>query len=149
MNPLEGWSRTVRFTHDLGQECYIDAQDSHLIKDLINVISPNGYLKVKNNKFLHRVILQPSKGKETHHVNGNKLDNRRKNLIAATRAEHHKMKPTYSKYTGVSWCKWRSKWQAYIDTPGRREYLGRYTTEKKAYQARKAAERRQKNDKAG
>lgn len=39
---------------------------------------------------LHRIILHTPKGKDTHHINGNKLDNRRENLEVLTRSEHQK-----------------------------------------------------------
>lgn len=59
----------------------IDEADLDIVKPYGWHVSKNGYV-VRNNdkKTLHSIIMQTPKGKVTDHINGDKLDNRRKNL---------------------------------------------------------------------
>ena len=38
--------------------------------------------------FMHHVISQPDEGQETHHIDGNSLNNRNNNLLNCTRKEN-------------------------------------------------------------
>lgn len=96
---------------------------------------------------MHTDIMQPPQGKEIHHINNNKRDNRKVNLQICTRSEHvlidrrgqHtqgvKHANTISSYVGVTRNRNNStKWTARF-----RGYIGSYTTEieaAKAYDAR-------------
>lgn len=86
---------------------------------------------------MHRVIAKTPTSKETDHINGNKLDNRKGNLRVCSRSanrfnqgkyagEHH------SKYKGVTWHKVWKKWQAQIRINGKTKYLGKYDSETEA-----------------
>jgi hypothetical protein len=65
------------------------------------------------------------------HKNGNSLDNRRKNLRAATSIQNGQNAKRYSSntsgYTGVAWSKRSNKWIAYISDNGKRVHLGYFT----------------------
>ncbi|SRR5713101_4575271 len=51
-------------------------------------ITPYGTARKYRKIYMHREILNPPKGMDTDHENGNRLDNRRANLRLATRAEN-------------------------------------------------------------
>ena len=70
-----------------------------------------GEFRQEDGKFkqmkLHKVIMNPPKGKEVDHISHNTLDNRRENLRICTRAENQRnrrrlVKGKYSDYRGVS-----------------------------------------------
>jgi len=86
--------------------------------------------------FMHRDILGLNGNKllEGDHINGNGLDNRRRNLRIATRAQNkqnqRKRKNTKSKYKGVS--PHGKKWIVKICCNGNRMNLGIFRSEKMA-----------------
>lgn len=77
------------------------------------------------------------------HINGNRLDNRRRNLRECTSAENNANRSSnpnsLSKYKGVTWDKSRSKWMASIQTGGKGRTLGRFHSEIDAAKAYDAA----------
>lgn len=98
---------------------------------------------------LSRVImdLEPGDPREVDHINGDKLDNRRKNLRITTRAQNAQnfgSRPgSSSKYRGVTWHKAAGKWMAQHILNGERHYLGLFEDEDDA--GRAAAEWRAAN----
>ena len=81
--------------------------------------------------YLHRVILERigyKDFKQVDHVDGNGLNNRRKNLRPATRKQNqHNQKISIkntSGYKGVYWNNQRKRWMAYIKLNGKQIYLG-------------------------
>jgi len=87
---------------------------------------------------MHREILGLSPGDvEVDHINGNGLDNRRRNLRICGRAENCRNsrphKGSASKFKGVT--KDRKRWRARIRIGGRTRYLGGFRTERKAVAA--------------
>lgn len=98
--------------------------------------------------YMHRLIARTPVGRETDHINGDGLDNRRSNLRIATCSQNsaNMWKPrrpdgsaTSSRFKGVSWDRSRSKWQSKITTDGRCKNLGRYDSEEAAARAYDAA----------
>lgn len=81
------------------------------------------------------------KGIEIDHIDNNKNNNAASNLQLLP-ARFNSIKRSLnlaksSKYTGVSWCKCRDKWQAHIRYNSKSYYLGKYECEEdaaKAYQ---------------
>lgn len=77
---------------------------------------------------MHRIVMNAGKGKVIDHINGNGLDNQKKNLRECTHAENCKNMGQYasntSGYKGVSWNKCRGMWQAYIKDNGKQRHLG-------------------------
>lgn len=113
-----------------------------------------GYLYTsiwKDNKvqkfYFHRVLLMLAKGDKTHvdHINGNKLDNRFKNLRIVNMQEnaHNSKIPIHntSGYKGVSWRSDRKLWRAYIKIDGKISWLGHYKTKEQAFKKYKQAKK--------
>lgn len=67
---------------------------------------------------MHRLIMQYPDGVFTDHINGNKLDNRKRNLRPCTHMQNtwNRSKPANntSGYRGVRWIKKDNRWQAEI-----------------------------------
>ena len=88
---------------------------------------------------MHRAIMEITSKLQTDHINGNGLDNRRKNLRVCTHQENvinsRKQKNNTSGYKGVGWEKRRKKWIARITKSGKNKYLGQFDTAKQAYAA--------------
>lgn len=71
------------------------------------------------------------------HINNNQKDNRLSNLRLTTNRDNvskHTRK-TYSKYTGVTWCKRSKRWLSRIRIEGKQKHLGSFKCEIKAHYA--------------
>lgn len=85
---------------------------------------------------MHRDIMNPQDGLVIDHREVYQtLNNQKDNLRIATHAQNHQNAPkrksvTSSRFKGV--CKFRNKWQAYIQVSGKKINLGTYSTEKEA-----------------
>lgn len=83
---------------------------------------------VRKTVIMHRLILGISDEYEVDYINGNGLDNRRKNLRVATRSQNQAnrgpQRNNASGYKGVMWNKGKRKWRARIQVEGRRIHLG-------------------------
>lgn len=86
--------------------------------------------------YMHRAILAVPKGLVSDHINGDGLDNRKRNLRVATQNENCKNQMLRgsgsSTYKGVTWDTNRKKWAAQIGNNYQHYGLGRYSDEKKA-----------------
>ena len=96
---------------------------------------------------LHRFILGAGpEAPSIDHINGNGLDNCRKNLRHCTTAENlcnaRKRRGTSSRYKGVYLDVASGKWKAQAQVHGRRISLGRFDSEIDAAEAYDAAARR-------
>jgi len=100
------------------------------------VYSPK--LKKTKTILMHRLIMEFPEGKHVDHINGNGLDNRKKNLRACSRQENvwssSKHKNKRVPYKGVSLTR-DGKYQVRIADSGRQMYLGVFST---AISARRA-----------
>jgi hypothetical protein len=81
--------------------------------------------------YMHRLIANIPEGLFTDHINGNGLDNRRKNLrpcnTAQNSANQRIRKDNTSGYKGVTWDTERKIWAAQCHTVGRKHiFLGRF-----------------------
>ena len=85
---------------------------------------------------MHRVILKAPKGSLCDHINGNGLDNRRKNLRFCTKSENainSKIRiDNKTGYRGISWDKDRSKWSVRSRVNGKYIFLGRFLNKENA-----------------
>ncbi len=85
---------------------------------------------------MHRELLQVPAGKFTDHIDGDGLNNQRRNLRICTRAENQRNRRIYddsvSGYKGISWHKRLGKWRATIKVDGIQISLGCFTSAKKA-----------------
>jgi len=90
--------------------------------------------------YLHRAILEAFQWEVVHHLDGNKLNNRRPNLEKTTRAEHtgrHQigLGPKAGQYRGVVWSKREQHWIAAINVNKVGRRLGSFLTAEDAARA--------------
>lgn len=90
--------------------------------------------------------LRPPMGQCGDHINGNGLDNRRKNLRVASASQNNfnqkLRKNNKAGFKGVHFYKERGHYRATIKANGVRIWLGSYSTPTQAYEAYKAASAR-------
>lgn len=93
---------------------------------------------------MHRFIMGFPKGKYVDHINGNTLDNRKRNLRVCTNAANLRngrvRSNNKSGVKGVYWDKARNKWGAKIKVDYIDIALGRYKKFEDAVRARREAE---------
>lgn len=84
---------------------------------------------------LHRMLLSPTKEQQVDHKNGNRLDNRRKNIRLCSAYENRKNKTKIlatSGYKGVYKVDRKKPWCARISINGVTKHLGLFKTKKEA-----------------
>jgi HNH endonuclease len=121
----------------------------------------DGYIQVKVDGVpyrAHRLVWYMMAGdwlppkQDIDHINGDRSDNRWRNLRLATRSEnnhnHGDKLPHHNKsgYRGVSWRSDTGKWHARIQIDGHVNRLGDYETKPQAIAAREKAERQYLRD---
>lgn len=97
----------------------------------------------KNSKretfYLSREILKAPKGKDVDHINGDTLDNQKKNLRLCHHFENQMnrgaQKNNTSGFKGVSWDNNKQKWVAQIKVQNRHLHLGRFLKREEAAKA--------------
>ncbi|MNJ59568.1 hypothetical protein D3C77_552610 [compost metagenome] len=115
-------------------------------------VNSNGYVLIQiNGKHYraHRLAWLATTGdwpaQHIDHINGDKLDNRIKNLRDVSSLENNRNMPLLasnkSGRVGVSWYSARSEWVAHIKVDGRQKILGRFKSISLAIDARESAER--------
>lgn len=134
---------------DLGNAAFVrfDAADIDLIKDRVWTLSKAGYAVSLDytdaSTSMHVLIFGRQHGKMIDHIDGNKLDNRRKNLRFATASENQFntgiRKTNTSGCKGVSWNHRQSKWIANIRSDGKKIYLGSFSDKYEAAAAYESA----------
>ena len=83
-------------------------------------------------EYLHRTIMNAPLGKVVDHIDCDRTNNTRANLRICTESANMANRRGYgttSRYKGVYWDKWTSRWAAQIYPGGRTVYLGRFTDE--------------------
>lgn len=90
----------------------------------------SGAHKSRKKIYMHREIIQASSEFEVDHIDGDKLNNTRKNLRLATIAQNQwnqsLTKRNTSGFRGISFK--ANKWEAGIKVNGKTVYLGRFKT---------------------
>ena len=91
---------------------------------------------------MHREIIQTPKGMHTDHIDGNRLNNQRRNLRIVTCAQNKmnvvNIRKHAGKFKGVSWDNTGKRWRARITKDGKEKYIGNFKTKvaaAKAYDA--------------
>jgi hypothetical protein len=89
---------------------------------------------------MHRVVLSPKEGFDIDHINGDGLDNRRRNLRYATRSQNNMNRfarhiTKYSPYKGVCWRPIPRRWKSYIKINKKQIHLGYFSTAEEAAKA--------------
>ena len=130
----------------------VDEPDAWLVRKYRWRLNSKGYAYRKTRKngrpvgiLLHRQINVTPIALETDHINGDKLDNRRKNLRSVTRSQNHRNRPSdraRNSHPGVIWDRHRELWRASIRVEGRAYELGRFAMYGDAVAARICAEAR-------
>lgn len=147
--------RTCRIEIEQGYSATINLGDKELVTPYSWRLlrGHNGkvyaYAQTKSGPvYMHRLIARTPVGRETDHINGDGLDNRRSNLRVATCSQNsaNMWKPrrsdgssATSRFKGVTWDRSRSKWQAKITVDQHCKSLGRYDSEEEAARAYDAA----------
>jgi hypothetical protein len=108
----------------------IDTEHINKVKNF-NWGYSSGYARQTETKeYLHRLLTNAPAHLHVDHINGNKLDNRLDNLRVCTQAQNNRnsKKPitNTSGYKGVSFCKKRKKYVAYISHSNKHYYLGSF-----------------------
>jgi hypothetical protein len=136
-----------------GTECIVDEEDFDEINKYTwrlvgaGYVSRNCVYKTETNSkkqrtiYMHKFLKPCPKGKEIDHKNGNKLDNRKENLIICDRQQNCRKRPKLkrtkhkltSKYKGVSFH--QNKWRVRIFVENKEIYLGSFIDEKDAAKA--------------
>ena len=85
---------------------------------------------------MHKMIMQPPKGYQVDHINGDRFDNRRSNLRLCTVSQNcanrtSRIKPR-SGYRGITWHPTTQKWRACIKVNQKKISLGLYFDIKQA-----------------
>lgn len=124
----------------------VDSEDYDFIRQYVwHLASGVARTRVEKNKciFAHRLIAARMgiEGKLISHKNGNRLDNRRSNIIATNRSTSALIskkisKNSSSKLRGVTWHKETEKWCATIFINGVHHYLGLFNNTREAVEAR-------------
>ena len=97
----------------------------------------------RRQEYMHKLLADAPGGVD--HVDGNGLNNQRRNLRPANQSQNNmnarKQAGRSSRYKGVHRVKRTGKWQAYINLKGKRRNLGTFATEEEAAGAYDAAAR--------
>jgi len=126
----------------------IDKEDEHKVPGVWCAL--NGYAVQRNpdggQKRMHLLILGINDGREPDHENGNRYDNRKRNLRPATHAENMQnqgiRKDNKSGYPGVRYREDRKKWDSRLKEHGHLHLLGLFSLKEDAIKARLEAEQK-------
>jgi hypothetical protein len=101
-----------------------------------HILLPNGRW---TKEPMHRFLLGANPGEHCDHINGDGLDNRKKNVRICTNTENLRNQRIgtggSSKFKGVTWDKRHNKWQAQIMVNRKCLYLGLFIDETEAARA--------------
>lgn len=103
----------------------------------------NTHFRDKNGKrhtrvvWMHREILNTSKGLFTDHINGDGLDNQKSNLRVVTKQQNSwNLKIPTHNTSGIKGVFWRkNRWEAAIHKNNKKQYLGRFKELREAISA--------------
>jgi hypothetical protein len=107
-----------KWSYDAHNDCAVRSQ----------FIRRDGKKQISRTILMHSLIMGTPKGKDTDHINGDRLDNRRHNLRICTHKENQRnmglSKANKSGYKGVSWDNKYSKWVTRIRTSEKYMHVG-------------------------
>jgi hypothetical protein len=90
--------------------------------------------------YMHRYLMKPTKNKKTDHIDGNGLNNQRRNLRVCSQSQNTKNrrinKNNKSGFIGVSWHMPSKKWLAKIKHNNKTKYVGTFDDKIEAAKAR-------------
>ncbi len=116
-----------------GETALVDDADAALVENYSWQLSARGYARSTiqgKSVQMHRLIMAARECDEIGHVNGNKLDNRRKNLRFGKHSDHTANQQMHvnnkSGLKGVSWDKTRGKFRVTIRKDYKKIHVGRF-----------------------
>jgi hypothetical protein len=116
-----------------GKVALVDETDYERVSVVKWYINDSGYASTKmGGKFvlMHRLVSNAGNSDEVHHVNDNKLDNRKDNLVFCNRSQNLANRPIQKHNTtgfkGVSYDPKNKKFRAAIQFNGKHIFLGRF-----------------------
>ena len=125
-----------------GRETLVDAEDVEFLGKFNWIWCQRGtkigYAELPRTQgAIHRVILGQPKGLMVDHINGNSLDNRRKNLRAVSNRENQLNRQSHrsGRLCGTCYVKSSRKWQSSIKIDGSQKHLGVFKTEHEAHES--------------
>ena len=141
--PIFPESQVAVVTLTRGYITIIDAEDwQRVSRYKWSVCGSRGCIYARssvNHIWLHRLINNTPKGKETDHINRITLDNRKCNLRVCTKSQNKRNTPPNvgsSRYKGVRRITSSGRWRARAVSPeGKRKHLGVFDTEMEAAKA--------------
>ena len=100
----------------------VDSENYSGLNSIYWSLSTKGYAFIERGKgkklFMHRMIMNTPEGMDTDHIDGNPLNNTRKNLRICTHTENCRNRKigtnNSSNFKGVSWDKGTDKWRSRI-----------------------------------
>lgn len=133
-----------------GESAIVDDDDFAIISQLkwyrsgkYVVANIKNEIGVRKQISMHRLITNCRHGFYVDHIDGDGLNNQRKNLRVCTPLENAKnrcmSKANRSGYKGVSYCKTTKKWYASIKSNKKSINLGYHESPQSAYEAYKSA----------
>jgi len=138
----------IRYRNVFVANALVDLDDKELICKYTWRPHISGYAAANPYKgstiLMHRLVTGCyDSEKHVHHVNGNKLDNRRSNLVILDVAEHHRQDNRQTrtvtgiktKYAGVTRNKATGKWRAFVYHNNKQIYIGAYGSDIEAAKA--------------
>lgn len=117
---VHAWASRWKWSYDRGYASR---------RKYVQTIYTDGVSKQKYTKlYLHREIMATKSGEQVDHINGDGLDNRRKNLRICTQRQNtfnrRKQTNCRSGFKGVYWHKKAKKWASEVRADGTKYYLG-------------------------
>lgn len=130
----------IKIDNDIVDKC----KEHHWLINTFNRKTQRDYFYVISNQsiLLHRFIMNAKKGMVVDHINGDTLDNRRRNLQVCFQRENlrkqRKRISNKSGTPGVFWCHHlpTPKWKAFIKKDGVYKHLGYFNTYDEAVSCR-------------
>jgi hypothetical protein len=141
----EDWERVSQYTWGVAMNQYKPLSEYKELpkRFYIRTVRKNEE-GLRKSLFLHRFLINTPKGMQTDHINGDTLDNRKKNLRFCTSAENQanrgKNKNNTSGYKGVIYKTWgdpqtKKKWIAKIKHNWKCHTIGHFITKEEAAKA--------------
>lgn len=133
--------KTTSYIHIKNKLLPFDTEDLELVKPYTWHISGNNYIvshsqRRSEGKTLnfHRLVMNTSENQVVDHQNGNRLDNRKTNLINCTTRYNNFNKKTTKPYRGVTYCKQMNKYRAKTKNNGKTVHLGYFDDPQEAHE---------------
>ncbi len=100
----------------------LDPEDADRLQGRRIYIDAEGYPSTGYHERLHRLLVDVPPGMQVDHFNGNKLDNRRENLVVVTHQQNgQNVRTIKGRYRGVYFDRRRGKFYGQVKRDGKRQ----------------------------